>query len=124
MNPANGTTSTTDIKGAGGTWGNAYPMFGTGTVIYTQLGFLLPEKLLPNGNRLMPYASFTSAAYDRLGSERMNVANVGINWLINGHKAKVSLDYQNRPTYSVAGDGSITSGPRRGCATMQYQISF
>jgi hypothetical protein len=45
MNPANGTslTAANGISGQGAVYGNALPMFGTGDVVYTQLGFLLPQ---------------------------------------------------------------------------------
>ena len=42
MNPANGITN----GPAAGSQGNAFPMFGTGNVIYTQIGYLLKKDLL------------------------------------------------------------------------------
>jgi hypothetical protein len=51
----------------------------------------------------------------------MLVMDVGLNWFINGHKSKLSLDYQNRPTYFKSGT-DIKTGPRRGSVTLQYQI--
>jgi hypothetical protein len=122
MNPANGITGTNNITGAGATFGNAYPMMGTGNVFYTQFGYLLPKKLLGEKNgQLLPYVSVMSATWNRLGVP-MRVYNVGINWLISGHKSKLSLDYQNRPTYSVNSSNIIEQGDRRGTITLQYQI--
>ncbi len=58
MNPATGTSLSTAITGAGPVFGNAFPMFGTGHAVYTQLGYLLPAKLLgEKGPALMPYVS-------------------------------------------------------------------
>lgn len=122
MNPANGITGTNNITGAGAAYGNAYPMMGTGNIFYSQFGYLLPKKLLgENRGQLLPYASMMNANYDRLGVP-MRVYNVGVNWLISGHKSKLSLDYQNRPTYLVNSSNIIEQGDRRGTVTLQYQI--
>jgi hypothetical protein len=124
MNPANGTTlsASNSISGQGPVYGNAVPMFGTGKVFYTQLGFLLPADLIKKG-QFMPYASATLASYDRLNDHPTNTFNAGINYLIAGHKAKITLDWQNRPTYAVE-NGTIENAARRNSLTMQYQILF
>lgn len=125
MNPANGTqlTSANSITGQGSTFGNAYPMFGTGSVVYAQLGFLLPASLLKKAGKLMPYASATLAKYDRLGGLPTNTYDLGLNYFILGHKAKVTLDWQNRPTYAIS-NADVVSGKRLNSLTMQYQIFF
>ncbi|OQP58165.1 hypothetical protein A3860_07520 [Niastella vici] len=122
MNPANGRTlfPFDYITGQGPTYGNAYPMFGTGQVIYTQVGYLLPGK---GKSRLMPYATFTSAKFDALQGNKMNVYNAGINCLLNGHRSKFTLDWQNRPTYEVVTSG-IEQGARKNSVVLQYQIFF
>jgi hypothetical protein len=117
MNPADGTT------GIGGTQGNAFPMFGTGQVVYAQFGYLLKKDLLGEGNgTLMPYASIMSADYTRL-KDRMNVVDVGINWLIKGHTSKISLDYQIRPFYELQGTDLVKTSDK-GQVVLQYQINF
>ena len=123
MNPMNGTSLNTSnsITGQGSNYGNAYPMFGTGNVIYTQIGYLMPQSILKSG-QLMPYASFTHAAYDRLEGKKMEVYNAGINYLIKGHNAKVSLDWQNRPVYGLDNNGAVTTGARKNSIILQYQI--
>jgi hypothetical protein len=108
---------------AGNAFGNAFPMFGTGNSIYGQIGFLLPEKWLKQG-RLMPYASIMHSQYDRLQGKSMDVMNVGMNWLIKGHNSKITLDYQNRPTYTQNITQDIQVSGRKGAVTMQYQIFF
>jgi len=121
MNPATSTsaTNTLDAKTA---YGNALPMFGTGHVIYTQVAYFLPKNLLgENHGALMPYISNTFSIYKALGNNNTNVFNAGINWLINNHKAKLTLDYQNRPTYYLNGT-DVKSGDRKGCLVLQYQI--
>lgn len=123
MNPASGTTLTSanSITGQGPTYGNAYPMFGTGNVVYTQLGYMLPSKVKGLANRLMPYASATFASFGRLNGLSTNTFNLGINYYLNGNKSKLSLDYQNRPTYKVE-NSEIKTGNRLGTVTLQMQV--
>ena len=122
MNPASGTTL--PIAGVSGTQGNAFPMFGSGNVIYAQAGYKFREGLLGSQGTLMPYGMLQSASYDRL-SGSMNVWNLGVNWLIKGHTAKLSLNYENRPVYK---NGTTTDklapDSRRGAWVLQYQISI
>jgi hypothetical protein len=118
MNPATGI-----INGpAPGSQGNAFPMFGTGKVIYTQIGYLFRNDLFGDTGTLMPYASLMSADYERLG-DRMNVYSVGLNWLIKGHGSKLSLDYQSRPVYEDQG-GELIKTERKSQIVLQYQISI
>lgn len=123
MNPANATSlnSSNSITGQGATYGNAFPMFGTGSVVYAQCGYLLPKNILPSG-QLMPYVAYTMAKYDRLGNLNMNLFNAGVNWLIKGHNAKLSLDWQNRPTYFINSTADLQLGKRKNAFILQYQI--
>src|SRR5687768_2614157 len=57
MNPAKGITN----GPAPGSHGNAFPMFGTGKVVYAQAGYLFKHDLLGDAGTLMPYASLTHA---------------------------------------------------------------
>ncbi|HZI25399.1 MAG TPA: hypothetical protein VFD46_09990 [Chryseolinea sp.] len=118
MNPANGITN----GPAPGSQGNAFPMFGTGNVIYTQVGYLLKKDLFGDSGTLMPYASLMSADFDQL-KDQMSVFDVGVNWLIKGHGSKLTLDYQNRPVY-VSEGGDLIKTTTKGQIVLQYQISF
>lgn len=121
MNPADGIAAAPG--GLSGTQGNAFPMFGTGKVVYAQVGYLLQKDLFGEGNgTLMPYASVQAGNYDRL-KDNMNVWNVGVNWLIKGHTSKISLDYQNRPYFENQG-ATIVKGGSKGQVVLQYQINF
>lgn len=100
-----------------------FPCLETGEVVYTQFGYLLPKSVLGEKNgQLLPYVSAQYADYMALQNKPMVVANTGINWLIHGHKSKLSLDYQNRPTYYKDPAGIIKQGARKGCVTLQYQV--
>lgn len=126
MNPATGvaaSSATTYVQS--NAYGNAYPMFGTGQVGYAQVGYLLPKSLLGEKNgQLMPYVSGQFADYNGLNHQGMLVFDVGVNWLIKGHNSKISLDYQNRPTYTLDVNKYVVAGPRKSSVTIQYQIFF
>lgn len=117
MNPASGSNGTSFNGG-----GNAVPMFGTGQVMYAQTGYKFKDNLLGELGTLMPYASATMSLYDRL-ADPVLVYNVGLNWLINGHTSKITLDYQNRPVFLPTADKPVADG-RRSALTLQYQIYF
>jgi len=117
MNPANGTDGST-FNGAG----NAYPMFGTGHVIYAQTGYKLRDSLMGELGTLMPYATSQIALYDRLADPVM-VFNTGLNWLISGHNSKITIDYQNRPVFSPSVDKPVATS-RASTVTLQYQVFF
>jgi hypothetical protein len=118
MNPANGMAPGTDnLNGSG----NASPMLGTGNVIQGQVGYLLPKSVLGDSNgQLMPYAMIMHATYDRL-KQKMMVYDIGLNWFIEEHKTKISIDYQNRPVFKSS-DQKVSQ--RLGMAVMQFQIAI
>ena len=123
MNPATASTltSSNSITGQGPTYGNAIPMFGTGHTVYAQVGYLLPSATKGLANRLMPYASVTLANFERLNGLSTNTFNMGLNYYLNGNKSKISIDYQNRPSYKVE-SGEVKSGERLGTLTLQMQV--
>lgn len=122
MNPATGSIANNLLQSSA--YGNAFPMFGTGQVVYTQLGILLSKKLLGEKNgQLMPYLSGQYADYFALQNKTMLVLSAGLNWFIQGHKSKLTLDYQNRPTYYKEGT-LVKAGSRKSCLVLQYQIFF
>jgi hypothetical protein len=120
MNPADGpAASSTYFSGA---QGNAFPMYGTGHVVYSQFGYLLNKGLLGNGNgTLMPYGTVQTAAYDRL-DKRMTVFDLGVNWFISGNKSKLTLDVQNRPSYTLVGNNLVRNPGRKSQYVLQYQF--
>jgi len=119
MNPA----SSVSGPYPAGSHGNAFPMFGTGSAWYAQIGYLMKKELLGDElGTLMPYASLMSANYERL-DKQMNVVDVGVNWLLKGHSSKFTLDYQSRPFYEQSGTDLIRNG-RRSQVVLQYQIFF
>ncbi len=123
MNPATASTATNMVQS--NAYGNSFPMFGTGSVVYAQVGLLLPKKLLGEGHgHLMPFASAQYADYEALQHKPMLLFDAGLNWFIKGHNSKISMNYQNRPTYSVDANSNIKPGARKSCLIVQYQIMF
>ncbi len=122
MNPANGSIAGNYVQS--GAFGNAFPMFGTGNTIYAQFGYLMPEKVLgKDKGKLMPYLSAQYAEYPALEHKPMLVYDIGLNWFIKDHISKLSLDYQNRPTY-FSESGNVKEGARKSCLILQYQVAF
>ena len=127
MNPANGSNIKTLSKDAGPMYGNAVPMFGTGNVLYAQCAYLMNREIFKNGSQLMPYVSTTVARFNRLNNQNMVTANFGLNLLLKGHKAKLTLDFQNRPSVLLTQQGNVETvniGKRLNTTTLQYQIFF
>jgi hypothetical protein len=129
MNPANGNSNTSVLNttsgSPAGSLGNAFPMFGTGNVLYAQFGYLFKKDLLGEGHgTLMPYVTYQGANYERL-DKQMNVIDIGTNWFIKGHTSKLALDYQMRPTYTQQINGDlIRDSSMKGQLVLQYQFFF
>lgn len=81
--------------------GNAQPMIGTGTIFYTQLGLLLPKSAEKPKMRVQPFTAFTSKKFDALPKAVSNF-DIGVNWLIDGHHAKITTQYSLRPGIETA----------------------
>ncbi|WP_250632212.1 porin [Rhodoflexus caldus] len=78
--------------------GNAQPTIGTGQIWYTQVGFGLPK--LKNGTQFMPYATHTWKNFEYL-NQPSHQFDIGFQWFINQHNAKISLQYGARPVYDL-----------------------
>ena len=118
MNPADGKSIAPTISSVSG-GGNGWPMMGTGNVIYGQIGYLLKKDLFGDHGTLQPYVTYQRNNFDYLKTPA-SVFDIGVNWLINGHKAKLSFDYQNRPVYNT----DLKEETRKGSYILQYQISI
>jgi hypothetical protein len=102
---------------AGG--GNAQPMMGTGSILYTQLGYLLPK--LASGHQIMPYGTFTYKNFERLADPSTQFA-LGLNYFVNGHNAKFTVEYATRPLYKLDAAGAIVKNGSAGQFTVQSHI--
>lgn len=112
-------TGATTNSFAGG--GNAQPTIGTGSIIYLQAGYLLPK--LKNGQAFMPYVTVTHKDFERLADPSTQFG-VGINYLVTGHNAKITLEYQTRPVYkeNAANNKAVELQEYRGELILQTHI--
>ena len=112
--------------------GNAVPQSGTGQVGFIETGFLLPKSLLGPKVRVQPYVSHLLASYEGLrdasGEKRgVNITDLGANFYLDGHNAKFTLNYRNRPDFSLpAGTPGTVTAPSdikyRPEITLQTQV--
>lgn len=114
MNPG---TSMDPSKGVSSMTGNAYPMFGTGQTLYTQLAYAFAPDV--QGRRFQGYASATVSDYQAI-EYPVAIVHAGVNWLESAHRSKISLDFENRPTYELS-NGNFLQGPRKWGLVLQYQ---
>ncbi len=108
---ANGGTS---LNGAG----SAFPMMGTGSTIFYQLGYLMLKT--KNGTQLQPNLAIQYSDFDGL-NDPTTVYDIGINCYFKGHANKLSLNYQSRPIYNKT---TKKVDERKGMIVLQYQIEI
>ncbi|OYQ40703.1 porin [Flavobacterium cyanobacteriorum] len=80
--------------------GNAQPMIGTGTIWYTQAGFLLPNAADKPVVRIQPFAAYTYKNFEAL-EKASSQFDVGTNFYIDGHHSKITAQYSTRPVYTA-----------------------
>ncbi len=83
--------------------GNAQPTMGTGDIFYLQAGYQLPK--LKNGSAFMPYVTVTNKKFEALADPSTQYG-LGLNYFVNGHHAKITLEYQTRPVYQANADNN------------------
>lgn len=81
--------------------GNLQPMIGTGSIWYTQMGVLLSNKNEKPKVRVQPFAAYTYKNFDAL-EKASNQFDFGTNFFLDGHHAKITAQYSNRPVYTGA----------------------
>ena len=132
INPGNGILA--GSTGPASLTGNALPLIGTGHSYYAQAGLLLPQNLLGSKARLQPYVAYLRNSWEGLhdtsgNRKEVNVYDAGLNLLLDGHNAKITLNYRARPdlsdqTFIPANNGAATvnSVRYRPEVTMQFQV--
>jgi hypothetical protein len=88
--------------------GDARMFVGTGNIFYTQAGLLLP-KGKSNKLRVQPFAAYTFKKFEIL-DEGGNYFDVGSNFFIDGHNAKVTAQYSTRPVYYLRSGQRVKDG--------------
>lgn len=124
MLPPSDSTALKPLTQFGPSFGNAFPMFGTGDVVYSHVGVYLPKTVGSAG--VMPYVSAMLAWYDRLDRTLMDVYALGCSLLLDGVRSRLSLEVQNRPTFGLDvvtnPFGELVKDIRRTQVVMQYQV--
>ena len=122
MNPASGNAAG---EGVSSYRGNAVPLIGTGNILHGEVGFLLP-KSISTKFKLQPYTAFTMSTFegvkDAEGDEHgVRIIDAGANIFLEGHHAKITLNYRHRPDFSQLKqpDFSVTYKPE---ITVQFQV--
>ena len=112
--------------------GNAFPLIGTGHSYYAQTGLLLPKNLLGPKARLQPYVAYLRNSFEGLldasgDRKSVNVYDAGLNLLLDGHNAKLTLNCRARPDFTdqtSQADGTVrvNSVKYRPEVTLQAQV--
>ena len=111
------TPTATSTSFAGG--GNAQPMIGTGLIGYIQAGYMLPK--MKDGTSFMPYLTATYKNFERLNDPSFQWAS-GLNYIISGHNAKITLEYATRPIYKSNSSNEIVRDGSKGQFILQSVI--
>ena len=132
LNP--GSSLVPGSRGPASLLGNAAPLIGTGHSYYAQAGLLLPKNLLGRKARLQPYVAYLRNSFEGLveangDRKSVNVYDAGLNLLLDGHNAKITLNYRARPDFSDQtfvpadnGAARVNSVQYRPEVTMQFQV--
>ena len=100
--------------------GNAEWEVGTGQIVRGEAGYLLPGKGMKN--RFQPYGAFTWKNFMALSESSLQY-DLGINWLMNAHNLKWTLQYSSRPIYTTV-EGKDVWSSSKGQLILQTQIYF
>ncbi len=106
--------------------GSSFPMMGTGSTMFFQLGYILPKSVFGANNEnklLQPNLAIQYSDFDALNQETI-VLDFGVNLFFKGHGNKLSLNYQNRPIYNLNSSNELKVSERKGMFVLQYQISI
>ncbi|MBL0316903.1 MAG: hypothetical protein IPP69_14520 [Flavobacteriales bacterium] len=126
-----GPMNVTDGMNVNGTFsgtGVAWPMIGTGTSFYAQLGYLSPElSATKKLGKLMPYVSAQWSKYD-LAKDLVLYGDAGCSWYLDGTRSKLTFGVQNRPVMKLVtpsdGPHFIQQQSRKNSFILQYQVSI
>lgn len=101
LNPADGSTISAGLRG------NSFPTLGTGTSIYTQVGYMLPKKrddLIWQPYVALIYNDFEGVQDSNGDKVPVSVFDLGLNMYMAGHHSKLTLNYRSRPDFTNPDD--------------------
>jgi hypothetical protein len=88
---------------------------GTGNNLYGQFGYYL------GALKIMPYVAFQLGSYDAF-DDNLTATDIGVNYFINGHHAKVTLEYHNIANNPLEGGVDSTTGEPNGTSQIRLQL--
>ena len=100
--------------------GNSEWETGTGHIVRGEFGYLIPGTGMKN--RIQPFAAFTWKNFEALDEASLQY-DAGLNWLLNGHNMKWTLQYSSRPVYMIFENLNIIDN-YKGQIILQTQICF
>jgi len=100
--------------------GNQEWEVGTGQIVRGEIGYLLPGNGLKN--RFQPYGAFSWKNFMALDESSLQY-DLGINWFMNGHNLKWTLQYSTRPIYTEEANNYEWT-ESKGQLILQTQIYF
>jgi hypothetical protein len=101
--------------------GNVQPTLGTGDIVYAQFGLKFPS--YENGSAFMPYVTGTYKSFEAIDEASLQY-DLGLNYFINKHNAKVTLQYSTRPIYKydTSQPNGIAQNGLKGQFTLQTHL--
>ena len=100
---------------------------GTGEILYLEGGYVLPSWLWGGTHgRLQPFGAFTHKNLAWLDDPVFNW-DMGFNYLIDGHRAKLTLQYSLRPQVferTIAGSTQRVADGTAGQVILQAQVAL
>ncbi len=100
--------------------GNSEWEVGTGHIVRSEFGYMLPGQGLKN--RFQPYCALTFKKFEALDEASVQF-DAGINWLMYGHNLKWTLQYSSRPIYTEVEEQQLWTSSK-GQIILQTQIYF
>lgn len=106
--------------------GNAYPMVGTGNIVFSQIGYLFPNRFL-GAERSWRYqltGGIQYADYERLDDPVMQYS-LAMNWMV-GDFTKITLGYERRPIFNYVGTDKeiLKATDSRNAVILQFQFAI
>lgn len=101
--------------------GNVQPTLGSGNILYGQFGLKFPT--FENGSAFMPYITGTYKSFEAIDEPSLQY-DLGLNYFINKHNAKITLQYGTRPIYKydTSQENGITQNGLKGQITLQTHL--
>ena len=99
--------------------GNTEPLIGTGSIIYTEAGYLMPK--MGDKGQFMPYMTYTYNQFEKLDSSTDHL-NVGLNYFMNGHNSKITAQYGMRSIVESNTAGELVKTGSKGELVVQFQV--